>query len=353
MLLEYWFDFSCPHAYIGSQRIEALAAACGAQLRWRPMLLGGVFKAIGGEATMSPAKAHHNYQDMHRWADLHGVPFTLPAAHPMRTVGALRALLSLPEERWPAVIHGLYRAYWTRGLQPSDPATLRAVLGEAGLDAAAIERALAADQDPAIRAELQRRTEEAVARGVFGAPAVFASGGDLPAPLMFWGQDRFDMVEAVLRGWRPGTNAPRRPAHPGSNPDSDATVHFWFDFSSPFSYLGSTQIEDLCARHGATLRWRPMLLGALFKQVGAADVPLLAMSDSKRRYLGRDLDDWASWWQVPFRFTGHFPLRTITALRLVLLAGDRPAPLIHALYRAAWADGLDISKEPVLAEAVS
>ena len=192
MQLEYWFDFSCPYAYVGSERIEALAARHGADLRWRPMLLGGVFKAIGGEGSMSPAKARHNAHDMHRWADVRGVPFSLPAGHPMRTVGALRALLSLPEEHWPAVIHGLYRAYWTRGLQPSEPATLRAVLGEAGLDAAAIDRALAADQDPAIRGELQRRTEEAVARGVFGAPTFFVG------EKMFWGHDRLEQVARAL-----------------------------------------------------------------------------------------------------------------------------------------------------------
>ncbi|HTM20120.1 MAG TPA: DsbA family protein, partial [Kofleriaceae bacterium] len=357
MLIEYWFDFSCPYAYLGSELIEALAARCGAELRWKPMLLGGVFRAIGNhEAGDAPGKRRHNYLDMHRWADVRGIPFTMPAGHPMRTVAALRALLSLPEDRWPAVIHGFYRAYWRRGLPPSEPSTIRTVLAQAGCDEAAIERALAADEDAAIKDQLRARTDEAVARGVFGAPTLFVSGGDLAEPLMFWGQDRLHMVEAVLGGWRPGENVP--PRSPRAEPArSDGavvgpatTVHFWFDFSSPFSYLGATQIEAICARHGATLRWRPMLLGALFKEVGAPNVPLLAMSESKRRYVGRENGYWASWWQVPFTFTSHFPLRTVLPLRLVLAAGEQPAPLIHALYRAAWVDNVDIGAEPGCAQ---
>jgi 2-hydroxychromene-2-carboxylate isomerase len=351
VLIEYWFDFSCPYAYLGSERIEALAERTGAELRWKPMLLGGVFKAIGNhEDDSAPGKRANNYRDMHRWAEVHDIPFAMPPGHPMRTVAALRALLSLPEERWPAVIHGFYRAYWRRGLNPGDPATIRGVLAEAGCDEAAITRALAANEDGAIKDELRRRTDEAVARGVFGAPTMFVSGGDLTEPLMFWGQDRFDMVEEVVRGWRPGVNAPRPQPQAPAGSAADATVDFWFDFSSPFAYLGSTQIESICARHGATLRWRPMLLGALFKEVGAPNVPLLAMSENKRRYLGRELDYWASWWQVPFAFTRHFPLRTILPLRLALVAAAQPAPVIHALYRAAWADNADVGSDAAAAE---
>jgi len=349
MRVEYWFDFSCPYAYIGSERIEAIAARCGAELVWRPMLLGGVFKAIGDhEAGMAPAKARHNALDMHRWAERREVRFRLPAGHPMRTVAALRALLTLPEADWPPVIHGLYRAYWQRGLHPSEPATIRAVLAEAGHGDDVIERALAGNDDPAIKDDLRRRTDEAVGRGVFGAPTVYLSGDDIDEPLMFWGQDRLEMIESALRGWRPGKAPSWRPEPPPPG-DGTATVDFWFDLSSPFSYLGATQIEAMCARQGATLRWRPMLLGAVFKQIGGPDVPLLAMSENKRRYQGRDLDHWSSWWQQPFRFASHFPLRTVNALRLVLLAGDRAAPLIHALYRAAWSDDRDIGNDAVLA----
>ncbi len=369
MRVELYFDISCPYAYIGSTQIEALCAVRAAELVWRPMLLGGVFRSIAGSggaadgpmATMAPAKARHNAADMHRWADVFSVPLTVPPGHPMRTVAALRAMLALPEEHWPALAHGFYRAYWQRGQQPGDEATITAVVRDAGLDDDAVARALAANADPAIKEELRRRTDEAVARGVFGAPTFFVSGGDIPAdaPLMFWGQDRLHMVDAVLGGWRPGSGTAPSPTPRwtgGPQPGRSATpapapaIDFWYDFSSPFAYLGSTQIEALAARAGARLRWRPMLLGAVFKQLGTANVPMFAVSDNKRRWLARELDAWASYWQVPFRFTSRFPMKTVTPLRLALIAGDRIAELSHALFRALWVDDRDISDEAVLGE---
>jgi 2-hydroxychromene-2-carboxylate isomerase len=205
MRLEYWFDFSCPYAYLGSEEIEALARRAGADLRWRPMLLGGVFRAVETPDVpaerMSPPKARHNALDMLRWAEHLGVPLRMPARHPMRTVRALRALLSLPEPEWPPVIHALYRAYWVRGDDVTTADGVAAALAAAGVAGPALDRALAADGDPGIRDDLRRRTQEAIDRGVFGAPTIFV--GDGADRSMFWGQDRFPMVELALAGWRP------------------------------------------------------------------------------------------------------------------------------------------------------
>lgn len=127
-------------------------------------------------------------------------------------------------------------------------------------------------------------------------------------------------------------------------------LQFWYDFSSPFAYLASTQVEALAERTGAALVWEPMLLGAVFKQVGTPDVPLAGMPEAKRLYMAKELHYWASLWDVPFRFASRFPMRTVTALRLALLADDAIAPLSHALYRALWVDDRDISDPAVLAD---
>ena len=369
MRVEIYFDFSCPYAYIASTQIEAACVRAGAALVWRPMLLGGVFRALEGStgdsngpmARMGAAKARHNLLDFQRWAEHWHVPLSRPAAHPMRTVRALRALLAVPEPRWPAAIHALYRAYWQEGRDMTAPETVAAALAEAGLDQDTIARALAANDEPAIKDELRRRTDEAVARGVFGAPAMFVHVPDRSEPIMFWGQDRLHLVEAVLAGWRPDSGRP--PAAPvrvaaaatvtdaaaSAGHDGGPAATFWYDFSSPFAYLGSTQIEATCARASARLEWRPMLLGALFRDVGTANVPLLAMPPAKRVYMERELHDWAAYWGVPFRFPSRFPMRTVTALRLALLAGDRLVSLSHALFRAYWAEDQDIDDRDTLA----
>ena len=127
-------------------------------------------------------------------------------------------------------------------------------------------------------------------------------------------------------------------------------VLFYFDFSSPFAYLGATQIEAVAARRGATVVYRPFLLGALFKQLGTPDVPLFAMPPAKRAVIHADMMRWADHWAVPLRFPTRFPMNTVKPLRMVLqVAADRRAALVGPLFRAFWVEDLDISDDAVLA----
>jgi 2-hydroxychromene-2-carboxylate isomerase len=194
--LHVWFDYSCPYAYLASTQVEALAKRANAELVWEPMLLGGVFRANDTPQNLmnilSPAKAAHNANDMMRWADLFGVPLVWPKEHPMRTVDALRATLATKID--PKVIHGFYRAYWIDGRQPSDPATMKDVLRAAGHDDAAILEKLGEHKD-----DLRKRTDHAIALGIFGAPSFVVDGE------MWWGQDRMDFVERALRTTLPAT----------------------------------------------------------------------------------------------------------------------------------------------------
>ncbi|MBV9948122.1 MAG: DsbA family protein, partial [Myxococcales bacterium] len=138
--LAFWFDYSCPYAYLGSTQVEALAARTGARLVLEPMLLGGVFRANDTPqhlfTTLGPAKAAHNAKDIMRWASLFGVTLRMPTGHPFRTVEALRATIVVGIDA--KVMHGFYRAYWVEGRPPSDSATMRDVLGAAGHDADAV-----------------------------------------------------------------------------------------------------------------------------------------------------------------------------------------------------------------------
>ena len=190
---DFWFDYSCPYAYLASTQVAALAQRTGASLVYEPMLLGGVFRAVGTPqrlfAELSPQKAAHNALDLQRWADLFGVSLTMPPGHPLRTVEALRATLLSGVD--PRVVNGFYRAYWVDGRGPSEESTMRDVLGSAGHDASAILARLDDAKD-----DLRRRTDQAIALGIFGAPA-FVVGGE-----MYWGQDRIELVEEALNAAR-------------------------------------------------------------------------------------------------------------------------------------------------------
>lgn len=127
------------------------------------------------------------------------------------------------------------------------------------------------------------------------------------------------------------------------------TLELYFDFSSPFAYLGSTQAEALAARTGATLVLRPMLLGAVFKAIGTPDVPLMTWSEQKRAYYLKDLFRWAEHWGVPFQFSTRFPTNSVKALRTLLaLPEAQRAPFMHAAFRAMWAEDRDLADEATL-----
>lgn len=351
MHLDFWFDLSCPYAYLASQRLRALTAGRDVTLRYRPMLLGGVFRAIGAGdgpmATLPPAKRDHLARDLIRWADLDGIPFSQPAAHPMRTVRALRTLLGVPEARWPEAVHELYVTYWQRGEDLTSEAVIAAALARAGLGEDEIRRASAGADSEARKAELHARTEEAVGLGIFGAPAFVVHTA--LGPQLVWGQDRMEWVAALLDGWQPPAAPPPRAA-PLAPAPAPRALDFYFDTASPYSYLGLTQIERIASGH--SLRLRPILLGGLFRAIGTPDVPLFAFPEAKRRYLFGELATWASWWSQPFAFPRKFPQRTTTVQRILLgLAGDPPRQLRLALAfaRAMWAHDRDLEDEAVIA----
>jgi 2-hydroxychromene-2-carboxylate isomerase len=347
--LELWFDFSCPYAYLASRKAPAIAAAAGVELTWKPMLLGGVFRGIGAGAgplaTLGPAKAANNVREMRRWAEVLGVPLNIPAGHPMRTVKALRTLLALPPARWPAAIDARVAAYCQRG----DDITRDDVILAAIPDAA---DALARAETDAIKAELHARTDEAIALGIFGAPA-WVIRRDSREPILIWGQDRMPWVDAVLAGWDPDVappqGGPRSVATDVEPFRSPRTLELYFDVASPFAYFALAQIAALGALAGVTPKLTPILLGALFRDIGQVDVPIAQMSRSKQQYTQRELGRWSQWWGVPTSWPRKFPQRTIAAQRLCVLAGDDPS-LALALGRAMWAEQLDLEQPSTLAE---
>jgi 2-hydroxychromene-2-carboxylate isomerase len=166
-----------------------VTAHAGAALRWRPFLLGGVFKATGNRAPIETvAKGRHMWVDLDRWARRLEVPLRRPQAFPVPSMLALRAVLAAPPEGLRAASRALFRAVWVEDREIGNPTVLAAILREAGLDGEALVAAA-----PGQKEALASQTAEAVERGAFGAPAFFV--GDQ----LFVGNDRLDFVAEALR----------------------------------------------------------------------------------------------------------------------------------------------------------
>ncbi|HEX5058180.1 MAG TPA: DsbA family protein, partial [Kofleriaceae bacterium] len=259
----------------------------------------------------------------------------------------------LPHSRWPAAIDAIYAAYWQRAEDITRDEVIAAALRGAGVSDPDITDAQS--RADAMKDDLRARTDEAIALGIFGAPA-WVVRRDGQAPLLIWGQDRMPWVDAALAGWDPETSAP--PAGARGFGDgmqgfvTTSSLDVFCDVSSPFSYLGLMQLPRLAELTGVTPRLQPILLGALFRDIGQVNVPLLAMPPPKMRYVGLEMTRWARWWGVPFDMPKKFPQRTITAQRLILLATERGFPdairLANTLGRAMWAEQKNLEDDDTL-----
>ena len=190
--LEFFFDYGSPFSYLADTRVPGVAERTGAAIRYRPMLLGAVLKATGNASPMTvAAKGRYMLRELERWADRYGVPFRPnPHAFLSNTLRVMRgAVASRRLGVFPAYHRAVFDAAWARPADLGDEAAFRRVLDDAGVDSQSV---LSAIEDRETKDELRRTTDEAVERGVFGAPTFFVGQE------MFWGNDRLDFVERAL-----------------------------------------------------------------------------------------------------------------------------------------------------------
>lgn len=193
--IDFYFDFSSPYGYFAATRIDALAGQYGRSVNWHPVLLGVVFKTTGSmPLPMVPLKGGYSLRDFERSARFHGIPYKRPDPFPLSTQAAARAML------WVRNAHGndkavefaklVYRAYFIDGVNIGEPAAIAQIGAGIGIDPPALAEGL---NSAPIKDQLKAGVEQAIARGVFGSPFMIADGES------FWGFDRFDQLEALLK----------------------------------------------------------------------------------------------------------------------------------------------------------
>jgi 2-hydroxychromene-2-carboxylate isomerase len=192
--IDFHFDFSSPYSFLASEQIEPLAARHGRIVNFRPLLLGVVFKASGGAPLTEQygPKARYSVHDFERSARFAGIRYRHPSKFPIGAVGASRAVLWLQQHRPDKAnefVHAVFRAFFQEDKDISDAAVVAGIAQSIGIDGNAL---MDAAQAPAIKDELRRRVEEAIATGVFGAPTIVVDGE------VFWGNDRLPQIERWL-----------------------------------------------------------------------------------------------------------------------------------------------------------
>ena len=191
--VEFLFDVGSPTAYLAWTQLPKICTETGATLVRIPMLLGGVFQATGNVSPAAvPAKGSYMTADLGRFAQRYGVPFTHNPFFPINTLVLMRAAVGVQmrsPERFDAYLKAVFNALWVEQKNLNDPALLMTTLAAAGFEPAALQALVA---EPAVKDALRANTDDAIARGVFGAPTMFV--GDT----MYFGQDRLDFVREAL-----------------------------------------------------------------------------------------------------------------------------------------------------------
>jgi 2-hydroxychromene-2-carboxylate isomerase len=186
--LDFWFDFASTYSYPAAMRIGVLAAQASVAVRWRPFLLGPIFKAQGWETSpfnLSEAKGRHMWRDLERLcADLN-LQFRRPDRFPQPSLLAARvALIGLADGWGEDFCRATFRAEFAEGRRIDDRETIAAILTNLRLDATGTMASATSDD---AKSQLRRQTEEAARLGIFGAPTFVAGDGEL-----FWGNDRLE-----------------------------------------------------------------------------------------------------------------------------------------------------------------
>lgn len=186
--LEFFYDYVSPYSYLANSQVIEVA---GSNLIYRPMFLGGVMQATGNQPPGTlEVKGKYLRDDIARWAAYYGIAYNRNPTFPQNTLNALRlAIVAQHDGVFPEVHGALYAAMFVNEQELSDDDVLGEIIKSTGMDEKTTYDRIAGQ---GIKDELKANTEEAVARGAFGAPTFFVGEE------MFFGNDRFEFIREAL-----------------------------------------------------------------------------------------------------------------------------------------------------------
>ena len=196
--LECFFDCSSPWTYLGFHNIQPLAADLGAEITWRPILVGGLFNTINPSVYASrknpvPAKQTYMHKDLQDWARYSGINIRWPMSiFPINSVKAMRGCIAADRQgKLVPYARGVFEAYWGLDRDITQDDLLAEIALAAGLDPNEISTAIGSDK---IKAELKANGEDLAQRGGYGSPTFFVNGND-----MYFGNDRMPLIHSSLK----------------------------------------------------------------------------------------------------------------------------------------------------------
>ena len=191
--VEFYFDLGSPYSYLAYYRLLQMAEQQEIQIVYKPILLGGVFKATGNRSPIEvPVKGVYSILDMQRWAEYYQIQMQMNPHFPMNTLTLMRILTGvqlLHLEKFEQVLKLLFDAMFGTPQNLNELTVLAEVLKPSGFS---VEDIMSMVQSDVVKQKLITETEQAIQRGLFGAPTFFV--GDE----MYWGQDRLHFVEQAL-----------------------------------------------------------------------------------------------------------------------------------------------------------
>jgi len=194
-VIDFWFDFASTYSWLSAMHIAPLSEKAGVEVRWKPFLLGPIFKAQGWDTSpfnLYPAKGRYMWRDLERLAAAEGLALKRPETFPQFALTATRIGLAAGNEPWqPEFCRALFAREFCNGGDIASNEAVTEALTQAGQEPAPW---LARAQEPEIKQALRERGEEATRLGLFGAPTFITEDGEL-----FWGNDRLEAALAWAR----------------------------------------------------------------------------------------------------------------------------------------------------------